>query len=85
MSFHSMINLPEHHEHYPLLWQSECKKFRIIRCCDDLQYIFQRWREPKWRHLGYYVEYDSLLRRWAGLVELPSKSGKLISAATVDH
>ena len=36
--------------------------------CDDIQYIFQRWREPKWRHLSYHVEYDSLVRRWGGIV-----------------
>ena len=39
--------------------------YRIIRCCDDIQYIFQRWREPKWRPLSYHVEYDSLVKRWA--------------------
>ena len=46
---HQVITLPEYHEHYPYLWQSECGTYRIIRCCDDIQYIFQRWREPKWR------------------------------------
>ena len=39
---HEVITLPEHHEHYPYLWQSECGTYRIIRCCDDIQYIFQR-------------------------------------------
>ena len=37
---HQVITLPEHHEHYPYLWQSECGTYRIIRCCDDIQYIF---------------------------------------------
>ena len=32
---HQVITLPEHHEHYPYLWQSECGTYRIIRCCDD--------------------------------------------------
>ena len=68
---HQVITLPEHHEQYPSLWQSECGKYRVIRCCDDIQYVYQEWRQPKWRHLGYHVEYGSLLRRWAGLVELP--------------
>ena len=82
---HEVITLPEHHEHYPHLWQSECRSYRIIRCCDDgIQYIFQEWRSPKWRHLSYHIEYGSLLRRWGRLVELPSKVGKLVSAATVD-
>jgi len=62
---HQVITLPEHHEHYPHLWQSDCRTYRIIRCCDDIQYIFQRWREPKWRPLSYHVEYDSLVKRWA--------------------
>ena len=57
-----------YHEHYPHLWQSECGTYRIIRCCDDIQYIFQRWREPKWRSLSYHVEYDSLVRRWGSIV-----------------
>ena len=71
MSFHSLISLPEHHEHYPHLWQSECGSYRIIRCCDGIQYIFQERRSPKWRHLSFHVEYDSLVRRWGGLVDLP--------------
>ena len=60
---HQVITLPEHHEHYPCLWLSECGKYRIIRCCDNIQYIFQRWREPKWRSLSYHVEYVGVLRR----------------------
>ena len=82
---HTAITLPEHHEHYPHLWQSECGVYRIIRCCDGIQYIFQEWRSPKWRHLSFHIEYGSLVRRWGGLAELPSKSGKLVSAPTVDH
>ena len=65
---HQVITLPEHHEHYPWLWLSECGKYRIIRCCDNIQYIFQRWREPKWRSLSYHVEYDSLVGRWGSIV-----------------
>ena len=68
---HQVITLPEHHEQYPSLWQSECGKYRVIRYYKDYQYVYQEWRQPKWRHLGYHVEYGSLLRRWAGLVELP--------------
>ena len=82
---YEVIALPEHHEQYPHLWQSECGRYRVIRCCDDIQYIFQKWREPKWRHLSYHIEYGSLVRRWGGLVELPSESGKLVSATAVDH
>ena len=69
---HQVIVLPEHHEHYPYLWQSECGAYRVIRFCDDIQYIFQRWRSPKWRHLSYHVEYDSLVRRWADTGSLPA-------------
>ena len=65
---HQVITLPEHHEHYPHLWLSECGTYRIIRCCDNIQYIFQRWREPKWRSLSYHVEYDSLVGRWGSIV-----------------
>ena len=53
---HQVITLPEHHEHYPHLWLSECGTYRIIRCCDDIQFVFQQWRNPKWRHLSYHVE-----------------------------
>ena len=52
----------------PVSVASECGTYRIIRCCDDIQYIFQRWRNPKWRHLSYHVEYDNLVRRWGGIV-----------------
>ena len=68
---HEVITLPEHHEHYPYLWLSECGTSRIIRCCDNIQYIFQRWRNPKWRSLSYHVEYFSLVRRWANEAALP--------------
>ena len=27
---HTAITIPEHHQDYPALWQSECKKFRIV-------------------------------------------------------
>ena len=71
---HQVITLPEHHEQYPNLWQSECGSYRIIRCCDDIQYIFQEWRQPKWRSLSYHIEYDSLLRRWGDLINaLPTE------------
>ena len=46
--------------------------YRIIRCCDDIQYVFQEYRSPKWRHLSYHVEYDSLVRRWGGTGGLPA-------------
>ena len=53
---HQVITLPEHHEYYPHMWLSECGAYRIIRCCDDIQFVFQQWRNPKWRHLSYHVE-----------------------------
>ena len=70
---HSLVTLPEFSQLYPHLWLSECKQWRIIRCCDDIQYIFQRWREPKWRSLSYHVEYDSLVRRWGSIADLPTQ------------
>ena len=57
------ITLPEHHDQYPHLWQSQYNKFRIIHCCDDIEYIFQNFRSPKWRALSYHMEYESLLYR----------------------
>ena len=69
---HQVITLPEHHEYYPHLWQSDCDTYRIIRCCDNIQYIFQRWREPKWRSLSYHVEYDSMVGRWGSIGSLPA-------------
>ena len=63
---HSLVTLPEYRTEYPHLFMSDCGTFRVIRCQDDIQYIFQRWRSPKWRHLSYHVEYDNLVRRWGG-------------------
>ena len=68
---HQVITLPEYHPYYPYLWLSECGTYRIIRCCDDVQYIFQRWREPKFRSLSYHIGCDSLVKRWANKVALP--------------
>ena len=73
---HQVIVLPEHHEHYPYIWQSECHKYRIIRCSHNIQNIFQEYRSPKWRNLSYHVEYFSLVKRWAGYVDLPDSGGK---------
>jgi hypothetical protein len=70
---HTAITIPEHHDQYPHLWQSACKKFRIVRCCDDIQYIFQSFRTPKWRSLSYHREYESLLFRWHSMPELPAE------------
>jgi len=70
---HQVITLPEHHEHYPCLWLSECGTYRIIRCCYDIQYIFQQWRSPKYRNQSYHVDYDSLVRRWGSVTDAPSK------------
>ena len=80
---HQVITLPEHHEHYPYLWQSECGTYRIIRCSDDIQYIFQRWRLPKWRNLSYHVEYDSLVRRWGSEYCLAGDHGFAITSYIV--
>ena len=69
---HQVITLPEHHQNYPCLWQSECKKWRIIRDADNIQFILMQRQEPKWRPRSYHVEYDSLLRRWGDKIpELP--------------
>ena len=71
---HTSISIPEYHADYPTLWQSTCKKFRIIRCCDDLQYIMQSFRTPKWRSLSYHRKYESLLFRWSSMPDLPEQS-----------
>ena len=81
---HQVITLPEHHEHSPCLWQSECGTYGIIRCCDDIQYIFQQWRSPKWRHLSYHVEYDSLVERWANKVALPRELSSLLNSTRAE-
>ena len=78
---HQVITLPEHHEYYPHLWLSECGTYRIIRCYDDIQFVFQRWREPKWRHLSYHVEYANLVRRWSNRVALPKQLSSVINSA----
>jgi len=68
---HSLVTLPEFSPLYPHLWMSKCKQWRIIRDVDNIQYIFQRWRNPKWCSLSYHVEYFSLVRRWANEAALP--------------
>ena len=55
------------------------RMYRIIRCCDVIQFIFQRWRNPKWRHLSYHLEYDSLVRRWANEAALPRELSSVLS------
>ena len=62
-----MAGLSESSNQYPYLWQSQCKRIRIIRCKDDLQHIVQAWQSPKWRNLSFHTDWDSISRRWAEL------------------
>jgi hypothetical protein len=58
--FHQQIKLPEKHPDYPSLWQSICGKWRVIRCRDDIQFIVQQYKSPKWRSESYHVEWESI-------------------------
>ena len=58
--FHQQIKLPEKHSDYPSLWRSLCGKWRIIRCNDNIQYIVQQYKTPKWRSESYHVEWSSM-------------------------
>ena len=60
---HQRITLPESHPDYPSVWQSECGKWRVIRCVDDIQYIVQQYRSPKWRSKSYHKEWWSIEKR----------------------
>jgi len=62
--FHQTVTLPESHPDYPCVWQSECGKWRAI-CVDNIQYIVQQYRSPKWRSKSYHVEWLSILLRWS--------------------
>lgn len=62
-----MSNLPETSNEYPYLWLSECRKYRIIRCKDDIQHIMQGWQSPKWRNLSYHTDWASISMRWTAL------------------
>ena len=50
-----MSAIVESSKEYPYLWLSKCKKSRIIRCKDDLQWIVQAWQSPKWRNLSVVI------------------------------
>ena len=62
-----MNAIAESSKEYPYLWLSKCKKSRIIRCKDDLQWIVQAWQSPKWRNLSYHTEWNSIAMRWSAL------------------
>ena len=62
--FHQRITLPESHSDYPSVWRSECGSWRVIRCVDDIQYIVQQYRTPKWRSKSYHKEWRSIEKRW---------------------
>ena len=64
--FHQRVTIPESHPDYPSVWQSECGKWRVIRCVDDLQYVRQHYRSPKWRNKSYYREWESVGRKVFG-------------------
>ena len=58
--FHQQIKLPEKHPEYPALWKSNCNRWRIIRCKDDIQFIVQQFKRPTWRSDSYHVEWSSI-------------------------
>ena len=69
---HSLVTLPEFSQLYPHLWLSECKQWRIIRCCDDIQFVVMAWQAPKWRGRSYHTDYGSIVRRWSKTIpDLP--------------
>ena len=63
---HQQIKLPEKNTDYPTLWRSAWKKYRIIRCKDDIQYNVQQFKQPTWRSESYHVEWESisLIHEW---------------------
>ena len=74
---HEVITLPEKHQDYPVLWYSDCKFYRIVRCSDNIQYILQRFSRPDWRGFSYHVEWSSIVYRFGGLHtyhNMPSES-----------
>ena len=64
--FHQQIKLPKKHTDYPTLWRSAWKKYRIIRCKDDIQCNVQQFKQPTWRSESYHVEWESisLIHEW---------------------
>ena len=68
-----MIKTSERGLSYPYLWQSICKRFRIIRCKDDIQNVVQVWQSPKCRPVSSHSERGSIARRWVEL-HIPSSA-----------
>ena len=58
--FHQQIHLPENHHDYPTLWSSARNLYRIIRCKDDIQFIVQQYKSPKWRSESFHVDWASI-------------------------
>ena len=67
--FHTKVTLPESHPDYPSIKQSQCGNWRVIRCPDELQWIVQRYRSPKWRNKSYHREWWSIEKRWGDTVK----------------
>ena len=61
---HQKVSLPENSKTYPSLWVSDCGTYRVIRCVDDIQFIVQRYRTPKYRSLSYHSDWQSIQKRW---------------------
>lgn len=61
--------LRESHRCHPSIIQSKCGKWRVIRCPDDLQWIVQYYRSPKWRNKSYHREWLSIKQRYGYLQE----------------
>ena len=44
--FHQRITLPESHPDYPCVWQSECGRWRVIRCLMTFSISFSSTAVP---------------------------------------
>ena len=64
---HNKISAAESHPDYPSIIQSNCGNWRVIRCPDDLQWIVQQYRSPKWRNKSYHREWWSIEERYANI------------------
>ena len=73
------MTVGESHANYPAIWISPDKRFRVIRCVDDIQWIPQKFQSPSWRSLSYHVEWTSIHFRYGegcfgGLPDTPEEA-----------
>ena len=73
-----MSKYETHDDYSNVVYQSNT--FRIIRCRDDIQYIYQKYSGGRWHSKSFHIRWQSIAARYRDLY-IPSEPIVALEAA----